>query len=108
MKNISKAEIKKAILVVEAERLKHLEVFRPDSAKYPKLLSNRRALEKIVRGSLREAGLDMKKFEALQGQRSIELERIAAKHKADAVERASRQKDILHSAILEQSKALGC
>lgn len=106
MKKISKAEIKKAILAVEAERLKHPVVFRPDYAKYPKLLSGRRASEKMVSEFLREAGLDMKKFEALQEKRSVERQRIVDKHKTDALQRASRQKDALHSSILEQSKAL--
>lgn len=106
MKKISNAEIKKAILEVEAERLKHPVVLRPDYAKYPKLLSNRRASEKMVYEFMRKAGLDMKKFEALQAQRSVELQRIVAKHKTDALQHASRQKDTLHSSILEQSKAL--
>lgn len=106
MKRVSEAEIKEAILRVEAERLKHPVVLRPDHAKYPELLSSRRASEKMVSKFLRESGLDMKKFEALQVQRSVELDRIVDKHKTDALERASRQKDTLHSSILEQSKAL--
>ncbi len=103
---ISKAELKKAILAVEAERLKHPVVFRLNSAQYPKLLSSRRAKEKLVSEFLREAGLDTKKFEALEEQQSAEQERIIDKHKADALKRASRQNDTLHSTILEQSKAL--
>lgn len=106
MKKIPKAEIKKAILAVEAERLKHPVVFRPDYAKYPTLRSSRRASEKMVSEFLREAGLDTKKFEALQRQRSGELQRIVDKHKTDALQRASRQKDTLHSSILAQSRAL--
>lgn len=106
MKKISKAEIKKAILAVEAERLKHPIGLRRDHTKYPKLLSSRRASEKMISDFLREAGLEMNKLEALQVQRSIELQRIVDKHKADALQRASRQKDTLHSSILEQSKAL--
>ncbi|WP_447984063.1 hypothetical protein [Nitrospira sp. Nam74] len=106
MKKISKADIKKAILAVEAERLKQPVVSRPDYAKYPKLVSSRRASERMVSEFLRNGGLDTKKFEALQVQRSAELQRIVGKHKADALQRASRQKDTLHSSILEQSKAL--
>jgi hypothetical protein len=43
MKKISKAEIKKAILAVEAER--------SDYTKYPKLLSSRRASERWLPSS---------------------------------------------------------
>ena len=106
MKTISKAAIKKAILAVEAERLKHPVVFRPDPAKNPRLLSARRTSEKMFARFLREGGLDIQKFEALQAQRSKELQRIVAKHKTDALQRASRQKDTLHSSIVEQSRAL--
>lgn len=55
---------------------------------------------------LREAGLDLEKFQALQEQRSMELEGVVAKHKTEALRRASQQKDTLYSSIGEQSKAL--
>src|SRR5262245_5916158 len=106
MKTISKAEMKKAILTVAADRLKQPVTLRPDFAKEPKLRSIRGASEKMARGFLREAGLDMKQFEALQRQRNVELERIVKKHKADALRRASRQRDALHSSIRAQSKSL--
>jgi hypothetical protein len=106
MRKISRAELKKAILAVEAERSKHPVEFRPNPAQYPKLHSSHRASEKLVSEFLRKAGLDSKKLEALQEQQSAELQRIVDKHKADALRRASRHEDTLHSSILEQSKAL--
>jgi len=106
MKTISKAEMKKAILALAADRLKHPVLLRPDFAKDPKLRSIRRAWEKMARGLLKGAGLDLKQLETLQRQRSVELERIVKKHKADALQRASRQRDALHSSIQAQSNAL--
>jgi hypothetical protein len=106
MKKISEAALKKAILAVEAERLKNPPAFRPDHAQQATLQKSRRALDKMVSGFLSDAGLDIRKFQALQEQRSVELERMVAKHKADALRRASRQKDTLQSRVLEQTKAL--
>src|SRR5262249_38703267 len=45
-------------------------------------------------------------LEALQRQRSVELERVVKQHKADALRRASRQREALHSSIRAQSDAL--
>src|SRR5262245_39297580 len=106
MKKISEASLKKAILAEEAEGLKNPPTFRPDRAQRATLQKSRRALDKMVSGFLRDAGLDIKKFQALQEERSVELERMVAKHKADALRRASRQKDTLQSSIVEQTKAL--
>ena len=106
MMKISKAELKKAILAVEAARLQHPAMFRPDRAQRATLQKSRRASEKMVSGFLREAGLDLRKFQAQQEQRSVELERMVAKHKTEALRRASQQKDTLHSSIVEQSKTL--
>lgn len=106
MKKISKSELKKAILAVEAERAKHPAAFRPDRAQHAKLQKSRRASEKMVSAVLRKAGLDLKKFQALQEQRNVDLEGMVAKHKTEALRRASRQRDTLHSSISEQSKAL--
>jgi hypothetical protein len=61
----------------------------------------------MVSAFLREAGLDLKKFQALQEQRSAHLERMIAQHKADAVRRAAKQKHTLQSSITAQAKALG-
>ena len=107
MKKISTAELKKAILAVEAERLKHPATFRPDRAQCATLRKSRRESEKMVSGFVKEAGLDLKKFRALQEKRGAELERMVAKHKAEAVRLASRRKDTLYSSIAAQSKALG-
>jgi len=107
MKKISTAELKKAILAVEAERAKHPAKFRPDRAQRATLQKGRQASEKMVSGFLKEAGLDLKKFQAMQEQRSVELERMVAKHKADALRVASQRKGTLYSSIEAQSKALG-
>jgi hypothetical protein len=106
MKKISEPALKKAILAVEAERSKHPGAFRPDRVQRATLQKSRGALEKMVSGFLREAGLDIKRLQALQEQRSAELERMVAKHKADALRRASRQKDTLQSSMVGQGKAL--
>lgn len=105
-RKISTAELKKAILAVEAERLKHPAKFRPDRAQRAALQKSRRESEKTVSAFLRKAGLDLKEFQALQEKRSAELERLVAKHKADAIKLASRRKDTLYSSIAAQSKAL--
>jgi len=107
MKKISTAELKKAILAVEAERAKHPAPFRPDRAQRATLQKSRQASDKMVSGFLKEAGLDLKKFQALQEQRSVELERMVAQHKADALRLAKQRKDTIHSSIAAQSKALG-
>src|SRR5262245_23575793 len=106
MKTISKAEMKKAILAVAADRLKHPVILRPDFAKDPKLRSIRRASKKMARGFLREVGLDIKHLEGLQRQHNVELERIVKRQRADALRQASRQRDTLQSSIPAQSKAL--
>jgi hypothetical protein len=106
MKKISTAELKKAILAVEAERAKHPAPFRPDRAQRATLQKSRQASDKMVSGFLKEAGLDLKKFQALHEQRSVELERMVAQHKADALRLAKQRKDTLHSSIVAQSKAL--
>jgi hypothetical protein len=106
LKEISEAALKKAILAVEAERSKHPGAFRPDRDQRATLQKSRRASEKMVSGFLKEAGLDLKKFQALQEQRSVERERMVAKHKDKALRRAARQKDALQSSIAGQGKAL--
>ena len=106
MKKISTAELKKAILAVEAERAKHPVPFRPDRAQRAALQKSRQVSDKMVSGFLKEAGLDLKKFQALQEQRSVELERMVAQHKADALRLAKQRKGTLHSSIVAQSKAL--
>src|SRR6185503_14176701 len=106
MKKISTAELKKAILAVEAERAKHPAAFRPDRAQRATLQKSRQASDKMTSGFLKEAGLDLKKFQALQEQRSVELERMVAQHKTDALRLAKQRKGTLHSSIAAQSKAL--
>jgi len=107
MKEISTAELKKAILAVEAERAKHPAPFRPDRAQRAALKKNSQASDKMVSAFLKEAGLDLKKFQALQEQRGAELERMVAQHKADALKLASQRKGTRFSSIAAQSKALG-
>src|SRR5437762_13090120 len=99
MKKISTGELKKAILAVENERLKYPATFRADRAQRATLQKSRRASEKIVSGFLKEAGLDLKKFQALQEQRGLQLERMVATHKAEALRRAMQRKDTLQSSI---------
>ena len=77
MKKISTAEVRKAILAAEQERLKHPAVSRPNAAQRAALNKNRRASEKMLVGALKRAGLDVKKFQALREQRGRELERMS-------------------------------
>ena len=107
MKEISTAELKKAIVAVETERLKHPATFRPDRAQRAALQKSRKESEKAVSAFLRKAGLDLKGFQALQERRSAELERMVAKHKADAIKLAASRKGTLYSSIAAQSRALG-
>src|SRR6266851_3311855 len=107
MKTISEAALKKAIRGVQAERSKHPLAFRPDRQQRATLQKRRREAEKMLTGFLEQAGFDITKFRALQERRGAELERMVAKHKADALRLASRRKDTLRSSIVAQSKALG-
>ena len=107
MKTISEAALRKAIVAVEAERAKHPVALRPDRAELAGLRNSRRGSEKMLAGFLTQAELDMKQFRALQEKRSAQFERAVNRQKADALERASRTKDTLHSSILDQSNALG-
>jgi hypothetical protein len=103
---VSTAELKKAILAVQAERLKHPARSRPDRAQRATLQKSRRESEKTYSAFLKKAGLDLKKFQAQQEKRSSELERMVAKHKADSLKVAAARKDTLNSSIAAQSKAL--
>ncbi len=44
-----------------------------------------------IRGFLKDAGLDLKAFQALQEERSAELERMVAQHKKDALRLAAQR-----------------
>lgn len=103
---IPTAELKKAILAVEAERLKHPARFHPDRAQRAALQKGRKDAEKAVSAFLSKAGMDLKKFKALQEKRSAELERMVAKHKAEAIKLASQRKDTIYSSIAAQAAAL--
>ena len=106
MAKISTAELKRALIAAEKNRLKHRTEVRPDPAQHPKLLSVQRAGEKLLEESFRKAGLDTKKLGALQKQYSAELRRVVDKQTADAIKRASRAKDTVYSSIKSQSQAL--
>jgi hypothetical protein len=106
MTKISEAALKKAILAVEAERSKNPPAFRPDRTQRAALQKGRRKSEQMASAFLREAGLDLKKFQVLQEQRSVQLERMVAQHKTEAVRRAAKQKGTLHSSITAQANAL--
>jgi hypothetical protein len=81
MKKISAAELKKAILAVETERLKHPATFRPDRVQRAALQKSRQASDKMVSGLLKKTGLDLKQFQALHEKRSTELNRMVAQQK---------------------------
>ncbi len=102
----SDAALKKAILEAASERAKHSGAFRPDRARRATLQQSRRESDKILSELLRKTGFDIERFQALQEQRTVQLEGMVAKHKADALQRASQQK-ALHSNIVKGVKALG-
>src|SRR5262245_13882431 len=106
MKRISTAELKKAILAVEAERMKHPAMFQADRAQRAALQKNRQASDKMVYEFLKKAGLDLKKFKALQEQRDAEQVRMIAQHKKEALRLAAQRKDTLYSSVAAQVKAL--
>ncbi len=106
MRKISDAALKRAIVAVEAERLKHPVDLRVDRAQQALLQSGRRASEKMMSAFLRQAGMDVKELEAAHAKRTEALERIVAQQKADAVRLASGRKDTIHSSIVAQSTAL--
>lgn len=106
MKSISEAALKRAIVAVESERLKHPVDLRPDRAQQALIRDGRRTSDKMVSGFLRHAGMDLKSFQVVQEQRGAVMERIVARQKADAVRRAAGKKDTVHSSIVAQSKAL--
>jgi hypothetical protein len=105
MKTISEASLKKAIQAVEAERAKHPVGLRPNRTELAALRKGQRASERMVAEFLKSTGLDMKKFASLQDDRDAELERIVARQKADALKRAARAKDTLHSSIGPETAA---
>jgi hypothetical protein len=106
MRRFSEAALKKAIVAVEAERSKNPPAFRPDRRQRAALQKGRRESEAMVSAFLTGAGLDLKKFQALQEQRSADLERMVAQHKAEAVRRAAEQQHTLQSSITAQAKTL--
>src|SRR6516225_9554265 len=106
MKTISEAALKKAVRGVLAERSKHPLAFRPDRQQRATLQKRRREAEKMLAAFFDQAGFDIAKFRALQERRGTKLERMVAKHKADALRLASRQKNTLRSSIVAQGKAL--
>jgi hypothetical protein len=105
VKKISEAALMRGILRVEAERLKHPTAFQPDRRQRATLARGRRRSEEMVSAFLKEAGLDLGKFQALQEQRSADLERMVEQHKAEAVQRAAMSKDTLYSTITAQTEA---
>jgi hypothetical protein len=106
MARVTKAELKKAILAVQAERLKHPVRPGPTDAQQERLRRSREEAQRLLVEGLGGAGVDLKKLEVLRERQVRELERIAEKGKADALRRAARQKDTLHASILKQSAAL--
>jgi hypothetical protein len=106
MATISNAAIKKAILAVEAERQKHPAPPRPDRAELAALKKNRLASSSMLSACLTKAGLDLKRFAALQEEHGAALDRIVARQKADALALAAQHKGTLQSSIVAQSTAL--
>lgn len=107
MKKISVAALRRAIVAVEAERLKHPVELQFDRAQAALLTRGRRESHKMVSAFLRRSGIDAEALEAAQAARSDALERIVAQQKADAIKRAGAKMDTVHSSIAAQSEALG-
>lgn len=106
MKQISRTQLKKAVIAAEAERISSLSVSRPDFGRSAKLASNARAAEKLGTRFLKAAGMDAAKLQAIAAGREAEQTRMIEKHKADALKRAARQQKTLRATLIAQSEAL--
>jgi len=98
--------LERTLIALQAERSGHLAISRSYIAQNPKLLSTQRAGERLLAEFLRKGGLDTKKYGALQKHHGAELRRIVDKEHADAIKRASRAKNAIHSTMSGQSEAL--
>ncbi len=92
MKKITKAGLKKALTRAAAQRSQQLSAFRPNDAQRARLHRSRLASEKMFSGFLKAAGLDLKKFQTVQGQHSALQQRLVERQKRDALRYAARQK----------------
>lgn len=106
MKQISRTQLKQAVIAAEAERVSSLSVSRPDFGQSAKLASNVRAAEKLGARFLKDTGIDAAKLHAIVAKREVEQTRIIEKHKADALKRAARQQKTLRATLIAQSEAL--
>jgi len=106
MAKINTAALKRGLIAAERNRLKQQTEVRLDPAEHPKLLSIRRAGEKLLEESFRQAGVDTKKLGALQKRYSAELRRVVDKQTADAIRRAPRAKGTVDASIRGQRDAL--
>lgn len=102
MARISEASLKKAILAIETERLRHASAFGADRSTLGALRTSRKASEKVLSGFLRNAGLDLNRLEVLNKERSAELDRLIERHKANAIKLAARRKGASYSNVAAQ------
>jgi len=106
MTKITSAALKKALNQIGAEQLKHPGASSPIAARDAALQENRRASERMISEALRGAGLDLKKYKALQEARGKVLQRVVAEHRSQALRLASKRRAARRSGVVEQAKAL--
>jgi len=92
MTKITSAALKKALNQIGAEQLKHPGASSPIAARDAALQENRRASERMISEALRGAGLDLKKYKALQEARGKVLQRVVAEHRSQALRLASKRR----------------
>jgi hypothetical protein len=107
MKTVSKADLRKAIVAAEASQGKHPIAARPSAAQQTRLQKTRRASEELASKLLQDAGFDLTKLGAQHDRREAELERMVARHKADAARLASRARRAPRTSIARRSDVLG-
>jgi hypothetical protein len=106
MARVSRAELKKAILAVQAERVKHPVRPGRTAAQQERLRRAREGSQRLLLTGLDRAGVDLKKLEVLRERQARELERIAERSRTDALRLAAGGKRTEHGSIAEQSAAL--
>jgi len=106
MVKFSTAALKRAVVADAKRKAAFPTLFRPESARYPKLQRTEREGQALLTDFYRQAGLNTRNFNRLRKEHSAELSRILEAEKAAAIKRAARVKGTVHSSIIGQAQAL--
>ena len=105
MQKFSKSALKKAIISAETSRLKNDPNFHADRMQQSILQKDQRESNKAISELLKNAGLDLREFQALQERRDNVCLEMVAGHKAEALEQAKAIGDRFSSNYTDQIKA---